>query len=199
MAKAKLVTEDMLNEALQNFQGGSSNFKSYEKVFTESDWVETDGQYTITITNSDHELSNVNTVDLFKLIDDEYMISHGIFDSLDYTININNDNDVTITTTSSFSGKVILICIDNATSGGATSITSASTVILTTDNWVDNSQTVSVDSVTADNIVIVSPAPDSQDNYTQSKIRCVSQSDKELIFSCDTTPTSDINVNIVTL
>lgn len=110
MAKNKLITESQMNKAIQEALNGISYSKFYEKVFTDSDWAESNGQYTITISESDHELTSVNAINLFKLTDNGYTMTHGIFDTLDYTITINGNNHVIIITTNAFSGKIVLIC-----------------------------------------------------------------------------------------
>lgn len=110
MAKARLITDAELAQAVQDALGTISYSKSYEKVFTESDWTEADGQYTITISSSEHGLICVNVINLLKLTDDGYVMSHGVFDSLDYTITIDNTNNILITTAAVFSGKIVVVC-----------------------------------------------------------------------------------------
>ena len=78
--------------------------------------------------------------------------------------------------------------------------TPESTIItLSTTDWSSNSQTVSASIVTANNIVITVPSPDSQDTYSSCGVKCTSQEDGSLIFICDSVPNIDININIVTL
>ena len=74
-----------------------------------------------------------------------------------------------------------------------------STVTLSASGWSSNSQTVSVSSVTADNIVIIAPNPNIQDVYAEAGIKCTAQTSGKLTFTCKTVPTVDITVNIVTL
>lgn len=72
-------------------------------------------------------------------------------------------------------------------------------VTLAAEGWVDNQQTVLVDGVAADNVVVVSPDPDN-DNYSiyvENEIRCISQSDNALVFQCGSTPSDDVTVNVV--
>lgn len=83
-------------------------------------------------------------------------------------------------------------------SGGGTASIST-TVALSASEWTNNSQTVSVDGVTASNTVIVSPAPSYQDDYTSANIKCIEQSEGSLTFNCGTTPLTDITVNVVIL
>ena len=81
---------------------------------------------------------------------------------------------------------------------GAVTMTNT-TIELTSDNWVDNQQTVSMNDVTTDNTVIVS-ADFSTDNYkyySRYGIRCIEQTDGKLIFACDKTPSIMIVVNVV--
>jgi hypothetical protein len=71
-------------------------------------------------------------------------------------------------------------------------------VTLAAEGWVDNQQTVLVNGVAADNVIVVSPEPDN-DNYSayvENGIRCVSQSENALVFQCSSIPTDDIFVNV---
>lgn len=83
-------------------------------------------------------------------------------------------------------------------SGGGSSV-SSTTVTLAAADWADSAQTVDVADVTADSIVIVSPIPADQSDYTDAGILCTAQADGELTFTCDTTPTNDIDVSVVIL
>lgn len=71
--------------------------------------------------------------------------------------------------------------------------------VLSASKWTDNSQTVSIDGVTASNTVIVSPAPSNQDDYISASIKCTEQSEGSLTFICTIVPTTDITVNVVIL
>lgn len=71
-------------------------------------------------------------------------------------------------------------------------------VILTTDKWINNRQTVEVIGVSDDNIVVVSPEP-SYDNYiayANHCIRCVEQTDNSLTFECIFVPNNNVTVNV---
>lgn len=70
---------------------------------------------------------------------------------------------------------------------------------LTFANWTNMTQTISVLGVTTDNTVFISPAPVSQDMYSNSGIYCTSQSAGSLIFTCKSVPSTDLTVNIVIL
>lgn len=79
------------------------------------------------------------------------------------------------------------------------------TITLVVDGWQDDedviSQTVNVENVTTDNLVIVSPNPgsDNYDVYNKRRIRCVSQGDGTLEFVCSKKPDIDIIVNVAIL
>ena len=73
----------------------------------------------------------------------------------------------------------------------------AATVVLPASGWNDNTQTVSVPGVTANNAVMVGPAVVSRDEYAESDIVCTSQSDGALTFECAAVPTVDITVNVL--
>ena len=71
------------------------------------------------------------------------------------------------------------------------------TVTLTSAWWSSKSQTVSATWVTASNTVIVSPAPSSLSDYITDWVYCSAQWSGTLTFTCSTTPSSAITVNVV--
>lgn len=64
-------------------------------------------------------------------------------------------------------------------------------------DWSSNTQTVTVTGVTASNIVFIAPAPASATDYAAAGIICTAQSTNSLTFTCTTTPSNDITVNVV--
>ena len=82
--------------------------------------------------------------------------------------------------------------------GGGTSIV-AKSAIISYDAWTANTKTatIGVDGVTADNIVIVTAAPQSYLLYANSQIRATSQSDGYLTFQTEDVPTIDVHVNVL--
>lgn len=84
---------------------------------------------------------------------------------------------------------------------GASVITST-TVILYAAQWVDNSQTVSIAGVTADETeidVMAGPYPASGNiaEYTRCNVVATAQVDGGVTFSCDTVPSMDLTVNVM--
>lgn len=75
----------------------------------------------------------------------------------------------------------------------------ATTATLTTAWWSSSTQTVSVTWVTASNTVLVSPAPASIADYVDWWVYASAQGTNSLTFTCDTTPSNDITVNVVIL
>ena len=73
------------------------------------------------------------------------------------------------------------------------------TITLTAAGWSSNTQTVSVTGMTADGVVMVSPAPADQSAYTSAGILCTAQAAGSLTFTCDTVPAGDLSVNVVCL
>ena len=73
------------------------------------------------------------------------------------------------------------------------------TVTLTTAGWSGGSQTVTVTGMTATGIALVSPDPSDTADYVAAGILCTSQATNSLTFTATTTPTNDIDVNIVCL
>jgi hypothetical protein len=76
---------------------------------------------------------------------------------------------------------------------------SSISITLTTAWWSSNTQTVSATGVTASNIVIVSPNPSDYSDYTDAEIYCSAQGSGTLTFTCGTTPSSNIDVNVLIL
>lgn len=75
----------------------------------------------------------------------------------------------------------------------------STSVTLTAAGWSSGTQTVSVAGVTADNHVIVAPAPASRDTYINSDVRCTDQGAGTLTFTAESTPTVAIPVNVIIL
>lgn len=71
------------------------------------------------------------------------------------------------------------------------------TITLTAAGWSNGSQTVSVSGITSTGVVFVSPDPTDQADYTTAGIICTAQATDSLTFTCDTTPSSDIDVVVV--
>lgn len=74
-----------------------------------------------------------------------------------------------------------------------------STATLAANGWDNKLQTVDVPGVTSSNTVILSPAPDSIDDYLGAGIVCTLQLNGSLTFKCDTVPSEDITINIAIL
>jgi hypothetical protein len=81
--------------------------------------------------------------------------------------------------------------------GGSVPTFNTATITLTTAGWSNNSQTVTVQGVTASNIVIVNPAPASYDEYVVDNVRCTGQSANSLTFTCDFVPNEAITVSVI--
>ena len=79
--------------------------------------------------------------------------------------------------------------------GGGSPTTTTAT--LAVNDWSNNSQTVNVTGVTASNLVQVAPAPASNSDYVSGGVLCTAQGSGTLTFTCTTTPTSAITVNVV--
>lgn len=74
-----------------------------------------------------------------------------------------------------------------------------STITLTVAGWSSNTQTVNVTGMTATGVVLVSPDPTDQADYTSAGIICSAQAAGTLTFTCSTTPAADLSVNVVML
>ena len=75
---------------------------------------------------------------------------------------------------------------------------SSESLTLSASNWNSNSQEVPSSVAAADNVIIVSPIPDDQEIYGKRGIKCSTQAQGSLTFTCKTLPTTDIHVNVVT-
>lgn len=75
----------------------------------------------------------------------------------------------------------------------------STTVTLAAADWSSNTQTVNVTGMTATGLVLVSPDPTDQADYTSAGIICSAQAAGSLEFTCDTTPANDIDVVVVML
>ena len=83
------------------------------------------------------------------------------------------------------------------TQPGATTPSTMPTLLAA--NWSSSTQTVTVQGVTANNNVIVAPAPASAADYASAGIICTAQSTNSLTFTCTQTPSNDITVNVAIL
>ena len=71
------------------------------------------------------------------------------------------------------------------------------TVTLTIAGWSDNSQTVTASCVTANNVVVISPAPNSYSSYGEFGVYCSAQAANNLTFVCDSVPDVALTVNVL--
>lgn len=73
-------------------------------------------------------------------------------------------------------------------------------IILYSSNWSNNSYTVSVPGILADETAqLIQPVPylSDQANYIEAGILCTNQATNSLTFTCQTVPSTNINVHIV--
>lgn len=75
----------------------------------------------------------------------------------------------------------------------------AASVTLSATNWSGLTQSVVVSGVTANSIIIVTPAPDSYEAYGEFGVYCSAQADDALTFKCSTVPYTDLIVNVLAL
>lgn len=76
-------------------------------------------------------------------------------------------------------------------------ITPATAPTLVAKNWSSNTQTITVQGVTANNTVIVGPIPTDAQDYADAGILCTGQALNSLTFTCVDVPATDLQVNIV--
>ena len=85
------------------------------------------------------------------------------------------------------------IDVQPSSGGGVTT----RTVTLSSANWTNDMQVVSCPGVTASNTVVVGPTPASGTDYGAAGIICTAQAANSLTFTCDTTPSANIDVNVI--
>ena len=98
-----------------------------------------------------------------------------------YTKSINNGANIAVPTTA---GTMAVIGVNT-------------TATLAVADWSSNTQTVTVSGVKADSVVFVSPAPASASDYASAGILCTAQAADSLTFTCTTTPSNAITVNVI--
>ena len=82
----------------------------------------------------------------------------------------------------------------NGIATGATKNTiTQTTVTLSSSGWGSNKQTVTVNGVTASNLVLVTV------DSIKYGIQCTGQSSNTLTFTCDTVPTENVTVSVAVL
>ena len=82
---------------------------------------------------------------------------------------------------------------------GAEGKHTTSSVTLTASGWSSNSQTISVSGMTATLDVVVSPAPDSYEDWGNAGVFCSAQGAGTLTFSCKEAPSSSLTANLLIL
>lgn len=85
----------------------------------------------------------------------------------------------------------------NISSWNGKATASGITVTLAVADWANSTQTVTATGVTASNNVVVSPAPTSTSDYVSAGILCTAQASNSLTFTCTTTPSTAISVNVL--
>jgi hypothetical protein len=94
-------------------------------------------------------------------------------------------------------GVISLPAYPTGTGGGETSTTALS-VVLEVNGWVDNTQTVAVEGVTETNHVFVSSAGVPTE-FVKSLIYPSAQGKNQITFTCEEKPTKNITVNVLIL
>ena len=73
------------------------------------------------------------------------------------------------------------------------------TVTLSASSWSNDTQTVNVSGVTANNTILVGYNPESYEVYSDAGIRCIGQGNNTLTFSCESIPSVNVSANVVIL
>jgi hypothetical protein len=73
----------------------------------------------------------------------------------------------------------------------------STTVTIATGDWVAKVAAKAVSGMTSTKTVWVSPAVASYANYVDAEIRATAQDTDEVTFTCETTPTESVTVNVV--
>lgn len=72
-------------------------------------------------------------------------------------------------------------------------------IILLASSWSSKKQTINAEYVTANNLIISTPAPGNHAAYGEAGVYCSSQAKGTLTFTCVDTPSVDLTVNILIL
>lgn len=112
-----------------------------------------------------------------------------------------NDNSTKVATTAYVDAAIPTVPtnVSAFTNDSGYAVINNTTVTLTTAGWSNNSQSVTVTGVTASNSVIVTAAAASESTYLNCGVKCSSQAVDTLTFTCTTTPTAAIDVNVIVL
>ena len=93
-----------------------------------------------------------------------------------------------------------VVIAENALKVAEEKVTAVGKVVnLPASGWAENSQTVAVEGVTAEQLIIVVADPSSFSPYAECQVRCSGQAKDSLTFSCNETPTEDLVANILIL
>ena len=82
---------------------------------------------------------------------------------------------------------------------GGDLVNKAVAVELTADGWNDGIQTVNVEGVTPDSMVIVSAAPESREAYGDGGVYCAAQTAGALTFKSESAPAVAVTANVIIL
>jgi hypothetical protein len=89
---------------------------------------------------------------------------------------------------------------DNALKVAEDKVSAVGKVVnLPASKWSSNKQTVAVEGVTAEQLIIVVADPSSFSPYATCQVRCSAQAQDSLTFTCNETPTVDLKANILIL
>lgn len=89
---------------------------------------------------------------------------------------------------------------ENALKVAEAKVTAVGKVVnLPASGWAENAQTVAVEGVTAEQLIIVVADPSSFSPYAESQVRCSGQAKDSLTFICNETPVEDLVANILIL
>lgn len=87
--------------------------------------------------------------------------------------------------------------LEDALAGKVSKIQGTATLLAS--GWSNNTQTVNVSGVTADNTVIVGADPAYYTAYAESNVRCTGQGEGTLTFECEEVPPSNLQANVLIL
>ena len=119
-------------------------------------------------------------------------------------VNKNLTDDIDEVRTSAEEAKTTagdsVVIAENALKVAEEKVTAVGKVVnLPASGWAENSQTVAVEGVTAEQLIIVVADPSSFSPYAECQVRCSGQAKDSLTFSCNETPTEDLVANILIL
>lgn len=166
--------------------------------------IENDGVIAISFSTTGRQSFEANPMAISAIgMNDTWQVGNAMLPTQeDIPTSLKNPNAITFTgaSTGTYDGSSALTI--NIPEGGADAYTQFTQVAvsLPLSGWTGSTtftNTISISSVKADTIVIVSPAPSDKDTFAFSNIYCSAQAKGSLTFTAKTKPSIDLTANLI--